>query len=207
MNCKIIDIDRWERKEYFEHYLSLVPCTYSVTVKLDITNLINKGVKLYPTMLYLLTKAVNKYEQFRMAFNDSGQLVVYDVMNPCYTVFHKGSETFSNIWTSYSDDYAVFCNRYQEDIGLYGNQKGFMGKPDIPENCFTISMIPWTAFEAFNINTSCFRYLKPIFTIGRYVKNNERCDLPLAVQVHHSVCDGFHVCRFINELQTLINNL
>lgn len=25
--------------------------------------------------------------------------------------------------------------------------------------------------------------------------------LPLAVQVHHAVCDGFHVSRLLNELQ------
>ena len=28
--------------------------------------------------------------------------------------------------------------------------------------------------------------------------------LPLADQVHHGVCDGFHVCRFVNELQELL---
>lgn len=28
--------------------------------------------------------------------------------------------------------------------------------------------------------------------------------LPLAVQVHHGVCDGFHVCRFVNEMQELL---
>lgn len=32
-----IDRDTWARKEYFEHYFSNVPCTYSMTVKLDIT--------------------------------------------------------------------------------------------------------------------------------------------------------------------------
>ena len=30
--------------------------------------------------------------------------------------------------------------------------------------------------------------------------------LPLAIQVHHAVCDGFHICRFVNELQELINS-
>lgn len=31
--------------------------------------------------------------------------------------------------------------------------------------------------------------------------------LPLAVQVHHSVCDGFHVARLINELQEISDNI
>ena len=26
--------------------------------------------------------------------------------------------------------------------------------------------------------------------------------LPLAVQVHHAVCDGYHLSRFMNGLQT-----
>ena len=26
------------------------------------------------------------------------------------------------------------------------------GKPDVPDNCFTMSMIPWVSFEGFNLN-------------------------------------------------------
>lgn len=66
-------------------------------------------------------------------------------------------------------------------------------------------MVPWTSFEGFNLNLEKgYSYLLPIFTMGRYYKNEERWLLPLAVQVHHGVCDGFHVSRFINELQELI---
>lgn len=205
MNYTIINRDTWNRKEYFEHYLSSVPCTYSMTTKLDITNIRQKGLKLYPTMLYLLTAVVNQYEQFRMALNDRDELILYSNMEPCYTVFHKETETFSNIWTFYSKDYETFCQRYQDDIKHYGSIKRFMAKPNLPDNNFTVSMIPWTTFDAFNLNISDFKYLIPIFTIGKFVENNGFFYLPLAVQVHHAVCDGFHVCSFINTLQSQIN--
>ena len=205
MDYTIINRDTWERKEYFEHYLSVVPCTYSMTVKLDITNIRQKGLKLYPTMLYLLTTVINQHEQFRMALNDRDELILYANMEPCYTVFHKETETFSNIWTSYSSDYATFCNRYEEDIARFGNVKQFIAKPNTPENSFTVSMIPWTTFDAFNLNVSNFKYLSPIFTIGKFVENSGHFYLPLAVQVHHAVCDGFHICRFISDLQTQID--
>ena len=205
MDYTIINRDTWERKEYFEHYLSAVPCTYSMTVKLDITNIQQKGLKLYPTMLYLLTTVINQHEQFRMALNDRDELLLYANMEPCYTVFHKETETFSNIWTSYSSDYATFCNRYEEDIARYGNVKQFIAKPNTPENSFTVSMIPWTTFDAFNLNVSGFRYLIPIFTIGKFFKESDHFYLPLAVQVHHAVCDGFHICCFINDVQSQIN--
>lgn len=81
------------------------------------------------------------------------------------------------------------------------------GKPDVPDNCFTVSMIPCVSFEGFNLNLQKgYDYLLPIFTMGKYYEENGRILLPLAIQVHHAVCDGFHVCRFINELQELINS-
>ncbi len=205
MEYTIINRDSWERKEYFEHYLSSVPCTYSMTIKLDITNILQKGSKLYPAMLYLLTTTVNQYEQFRMALNDRDELILYSNMEPCYTIFHKETETFSNIWTRYSNNYETFCQCYEEDIKNYGNILCFMAKPNLPENNFTVSMIPWTTFDAFNLNVSNFKYLAPIFTIGKFVEDNGHFYLPLAVQVHHAVCDGFHVCRFMNTLQSQIN--
>lgn len=67
-------------------------------------------------------------------------------------------------------------------------------------------MIPWSTFEGFHLNLQKgYNYLTPIFTIGKYYEE-EKIILPLAIQVHHAVCDGFHVCRFVNELQDLINS-
>lgn len=205
MDYTVINRDTWKRKEYFEHYLSSVPCTYSMTAKLDITNIRQKRFKLYPTILYQLTSAVNRYEQFRMALNDRDELILYASMEPCYTIFHKEAETFSSIWTSYSNDYETFCHRYEEDVLRYGNVERFVAKPDTPENSFTVSMIPWTTFDAFNLNISNFRYLIPIFTIGKFIEDRGHFYLPIAVQVHHAVCDGFHVCRFINDVQSQID--
>ena len=32
MEYRVIDRNNWQRKEYFEHYLKKLPCTYSITV-------------------------------------------------------------------------------------------------------------------------------------------------------------------------------
>lgn len=88
----------------------------------------------------------------------------------------------------------------------YGNKQGMIGKPNAPENTFPVSMIPWSTFEGFNLNLQKgYDYLIPIFTMGKYYQEDGRIILPLAIQVHHAVCDGFHICRFVNELQELIN--
>ncbi|HBI91627.1 MAG TPA: type A chloramphenicol O-acetyltransferase [Terrisporobacter glycolicus] len=206
MNFKIIDKETWSRKEYFQHYFSEIPCTYSMTTKLDITKLKNSNKKLYPAMLYLITKVVNNHKEFRTSFDMSGQLGIFDEMLPCYTVFNKETETFTNIWTEYCEDYDIFCKSYEKDIKMYSSVKKMIAKPDIPINTFPVSMIPWTTFEGFNLNLQKgYDYLLPIFTMGKYYEENGKYFLPLAIQVHHAVCDGFHVCSFVNELQKHIH--
>lgn len=202
-----IDKTHWKRKEYFEHYFSNVPCTYSITTKLDITRIKESKLKLYPAMLYYLATVVNRHPEFRTAINEKGELGIYSEMIPCYTVFHKETETFSELWIEYTQKLEDFCAAYEEDILRYGNRQGMVGKPNVPPNNFTVSMIPWTSFEGFNLNLqNGYDYLIPIFTMGKYYQENGRTILPIAIQVHHAVCDGFHVCRFINELQELIGN-
>ncbi len=41
-----IDRSSWKRNEYFENYFTNIPCTYSMTVKLDITQIKKKRMKL-----------------------------------------------------------------------------------------------------------------------------------------------------------------
>lgn len=77
-----IDINTWARKEYFKHYLANIPCTYSMTVKLDITKIRKQQIKLYPAMLYYITTIVNRHSEFRTAFNENNELGVYSDMIP-----------------------------------------------------------------------------------------------------------------------------
>lgn len=197
----------WKREEYFSHYISTIPCTYSITTKLDITNLKNQKLSLYPTMLYLLSKTVNAHDEFRMAIDKNGDVGIYDTLYPCYTIFHKNSETFSDIWTEYNDNYTIFCQNYQNDISKYGTIEKMIAKPNIPENTFPVSMIPWVTFDGFNLNLKKgYDYLLPIFTMSKFEFTNKQYLLPLSIQVHHAVCDGFHISRFVNELQATIHH-
>lgn len=208
MNFKRIDINTWPRKEYFNHYFTDIPCTYSMCVKIDITHIINNNIKLYPALIYCITTVVNSHEEFRTSYSDQQGVIIYDTLNPSYTIFHEDDHTFSNLWTTYQQDFNDFIEEYNKDMQLYKNNHGLNSKPNIPENTFPISMIPWSSFEGFNLNLQKgYAYLLPIFTMGKYTKNNNRIELPLSIQVHHAICDGFHVSRFINELQELVNTL
>lgn len=209
---KLIDTSSWKRKPYFDHYFNQIRCTYSITVNIDITNVLSfkdrNKVKLYPLLIYVISKAVNKYEEFRTAINDRGEIGVWETLSPCYTVFHKDSESFSNIWTEWNDDLNLFLSNFEQDSKRFGQIDRIDAKPNTPANVFPISSLPWTTFTGFNLNIFADgTYLLPIFTYGKYFKDGDRYLIPLSIQVHHAVCDGFHVSRLINEIQQECSNM
>lgn len=146
-----IDRDAWDRAERFEHYFSQVPCFYSMTVDLDVTDLKRRGGRFYPAVLYSLAVIVNRHREFRMAFNEEGVLGWYDQLSPSYTVFHPDTESFSCLWTEYTPDPSAFLQRYEEDLRLYGSVESFEAKPHTPPNVFNVSMIPWQVFTSFHL--------------------------------------------------------
>lgn len=209
---KLIDTSSWKRKPYFDHYFNQIRCTYSITVNIDITNVLSfkdrNKVKLYPLLIYVISKAVNKYEEFRTAINDRGEIGVWETLSPCYTVFHKDSESFSNIWTEWNDDLNLFLSNFEQDSKRFGQIDRIDAKPNTPANVFPISSLPWTTFTGFNLNIFADgTYLLPIFTYGKYFKDGNRYLIPLSIQVHHAICDGFHVSRLINEIQQECSNI
>ena len=142
-----------------------------------------------------------------MAINSRGELGCWDNTSPSYTVFNKAAETFSSIYTPFNYNFVQFYENCISDMEIYSGSEIPFPQRDMPENLFTISSLPWLAFSGFTLNVHGEgRYLPPIFTIGRYVEQNGKKHMPLAIQVHHAVCNGYHVGKFAEALQDMAEN-
>ena len=205
MSLKKIDMQTWPRREFYEHFIKDVVCTYSAVVNIDITGL--NGQKLYPAMIWCLTKTVNDMPEFRTVLTPDGP-GIYDDMHPMYTVFNKENKNFSGIWSYFAEDYETFLKNYNADAVKYSTSTRYAPKDGTPENSFNISMVPWLEFSGFNINVfDEGKFLLPVFTMGKFFQRDGKRLLPLAIQVHHAVCDGYHVSVFVEKLQEYVNHL
>jgi len=207
MKFNPIDMENWKRKPYYEHYLNQVRCTYSITANIDITCLLtflkDRGMKLYPALIHMITTVVNRHREFRTCCDPEGTIGYWERMSPSFTIFHDDDKTFSSIWTPYSEDYEVFYSCYLDDMEKYGGIKQLAAKSNEPPNTFPISSIPWVSFTGFNLNVyNEGTYLLPIFTMGKYLKQDDKVLLPISAQFHHAVCDGYHSGVFFHELQS-----
>ena len=193
MTFNIINLETWDRKEYFNHYFNQ-QTTFSVTKEFDITLLKsmikNKGYKLYPALIYIIVNIINQNKVFRTGINS------------------KETEKFSNIWTESNVSFNSFYNSYKSDLLEYKDKNEMFPKKPIPENTVPISMIPWIDFSSFNLNIgNNSRFLLPIITMGKFYSKNNKIYLPVSLQVHHAVCDGYHASLFMSEFQNMVDSV
>ncbi len=204
MTFRSIDLQTYPRKEHFEHFLKL-RLTYSATISVDITDLRvatkSRGIRLYPAQIWMLTTAANRVPEFRMNLDSGGTLGVWDHLEPLYTAMNDLSQPFSAIWTPYQPEFGDFYPRCIDDIATHAHG-AFMPQDAEPPNVLNISSIPWVAFTGFDLNLAT-DFLLPILTIGRHTEHDGHTHMPLAIQVHHAVCDGYHLGQFAEQVQEL----
>ncbi|KRV43319.1 type A chloramphenicol O-acetyltransferase [Bacillus sp. TH007] len=202
--------ENYPRKEHFHHYMTVTRCTYSLVIDLDITKLYailkEKRLKVYPVQIYLLARAVQQIPEFRMdQVNDA--LGYWEILHPSYTILNKETKTFSSIWTPYDENFGRFYKSCVADMDTYSKSSSLFPTPHMPENMFNISSLPWIDFTSFNLNVSTdITYSLPIFTLGQFKMKEEKITLPVAIQVHHAVCDGYHVGQYVEYLRWLIEH-
>lgn len=209
MKLNLIDIKTWKRAEYLSHYLNNVKNVVSMTVDIDVTGLLSKtkenGCRFFPAFLYAVSKVVNRHEEFRMGYSPEGEVGIWDEVCPSYIIFHPEDETLTRIFTPWQDDFRLFIQAVTADMDKYQSFRGF-SIDGVPPNIFDVSCVPWVRYRSLDIHVfDEGTYLAPVITWGKYEDNGTgKMILPLSMQIHHAAADGFHICRFFNEVQNLV---
>lgn len=210
MDYTVVDMEKWKRAELFSHYMDYMRIVLSLTVDIDVTRLkeysVNTGIGFYPLMIWVVSKVINSHDEFKYSRNEKGELIRWDMVSPSYTVFHKEDENFTKMLTEYSEDLFEFYERFKEDGKKHENERAIV--KDHPANFFDVSCLPWVKYRHFDMHVfDNGMFLAPVVTWGKYEEENGRLVMPLSMNIHHAVADGFHLSRFFNEVQEEINSL
>lgn len=209
-NFNKINLDEWNRSQYFYYFTKMLPTGYSISVNIDITNTYNMikrlGKKFFPAYLYVSSRVISEHEEFRIA-NLDNELGYYEVLHPSYSTFHNDDKTISSMWTEYSSDFEKFYNNYMEDQDKYANNHGIMAKPEMPpQNSCMIGMLPWIEFSSYTpVSYAPMNSFFPVIQAGKFFEKDGRKMMPLSISVHHAVADGYNVGLFLEDFQRYMN--
>ncbi len=211
-NYKSIDMGKWPRREYYEHYATGTKCMISITATVDVTNLYNickeKNKDFFVCMLYTLTSTINNHDEFLTGYcRENGRLMIWDKIVPAFAVFHKETETFTKTWTKWISDFPQFYEECTNSIEKAEKAKGF-SVPDLPDNTFDVTYIRDLVFTSVEMKLSeSGKYLSPIITMGKPLDKGSHVLIPLAFEISHAVADSFHITRFFKETEKLTDEI
>lgn len=96
---QLVDMENFPRREYYWHYEKSAT-SFSITKKVDITDVIEwnrrKGIKFYPSIIYLLVKTINEFDDFKYDKIDQN-LILWKQLIPEFTIFIEKLKTFSSV--------------------------------------------------------------------------------------------------------------
>lgn len=210
MNYSKIDLNTWKRGSLFKFYIDNMRIVMSLTVDIDVAPLLayarKNKLRFYPAMIWVVAKVINSHDEFKYAWDSNGNLIRWDSISPFYAIFNQEDESFTKFVTEYSDNLLDFCKRVENDRKKYENERAIIKNQ--PQNFFDVSCLPWVRYKHFDVHVfDDGKFLAPVVTWGKYEQvSDNKVLMPLTMNIHHAVADGFHLSRFFNEVQTLINS-
>jgi len=202
-----IELATWKRREHFEVFKNFDEPLFGITVKVECSRAYLKAKETgYPFSLYYLylsLKAANEIEEFRYRI-EGDKVFCYDSVSAGPTIFRE-DETYGVGYFPYNKNIAEFMKLATLEVERVKAERG-LKFPVTGENIIHFSTIPWADFTSINharrldIGRSI-----PKITFGKVTRNGDKMWMPLDVHANHAVMDGFHVSKFIERFQELLN--
>ncbi|MDO4562422.1 MAG: CatA-like O-acetyltransferase [Clostridia bacterium] len=206
---RTVPIEKWERREEYEHFIAFPNPFFDVTVRLNVTNLLRrtkaKEIPFYGALIYATMKTVNSMDEFLCRVH-GGDIVYYDEARPFFVDMDKETHKIKFVTYPMCDDMAEFAKGAsaagKASHGLYGST----GDSCCECKVF-ISCSPQIAFTAFTAachgNAEDFT---PNITWGKYYEADDgEMLIPCAAKLNHCAQDAHHASMFFTLLQKIID--
>jgi chloramphenicol O-acetyltransferase type A len=205
---RYIDLDSWPRRQHYELYRRLDQPHFNMCANLDLTEfhaaLKEQGASFTVGVLYVLGRVANDIPAFRLRMR--GDVVVeHEVVNPSTTVLSDDGQ-FGFCTVAYNAAFQGFNASASDAIAHAKSKPSVDGDPEKDDVLFTTS-IPWVSFTSF-AHPMHFHPSDsvPRLAWGKRFEENGRLKMPLSVQGHHALMDGFHMGQFYEGMQDYLSS-
>ena len=206
---RTIDLKNWNRKEHFEFFNQFDDPFFGVVTEIDCTRAYQKAKELNTSFfLYYLYKslvAANKIEEFRLRIIDN-KVVCFDEIHASATI-GRDDTTFAFSFIDFKTDYNDFVNIANKEIEEIKNSTG-LRLTDSTKRLDVIhySSVPWFGFTGLKHEKNfTFKDSIPKITFGKYQEIDGKKKIPVSLNAHHGLVDGYHVGLFSEKFQNNLN--
>jgi len=202
----LIDISSWKRREHYEVFKNFDEPLFGITVRVECSKAYKiakeKDLPFSLYYLYLSMKAANEIEEFRYRI-EGEKVVCYDSVGAGPTIF-RADETYGCGYFPYNKDIEVFMTQAKLETERVKEEQG-LNFPYAGEDIIHYSTLPWADFTSVNHARILDKGRSiPKITFGKITKVGDKMWMPVDVHVNHALMDGFHVGKFVEGFQKLL---
>lgn len=203
-----INLDKWNRKEHFEFFSQMQEPFFGITSAIDCTIAYEKakqiGVTFFTYYLHKTLVAVNQIENLKYRIHEN-EVVVYDQISASSTVL-RDDTTFGFSYMEFDQDIQVFSEIVATEIVRVKNTTGLFTREFSADNLIHFSALPWIDFTSFSHARSfTFPDSCPKISFGKLMVTSNSKTMSMSIHVHHGLVDGYHVGKFLELFQNLMN--
>ena len=163
------------------------------------------GLAFSLTALYYSLVTANEIREFKIRLLN-GRLMEFDCVHATQTILND-DETFSFSYFEMKDDVFEFNRTGKAALEKYKALKTFDVESDRSDLIY-YSVIPWVSFTSFKHASRLDKSQSvPRIVFGKLFDQGDRKLMPLSVEANHIIMDGFHVGKFFNRFQEIVNSL
>ena len=206
---KKIDLNTWERKEFFECYSANKMPRFGITTPLEVTKVYNfakrEGVSFYFSLGYALFKALQDVEDFNMRVVD-GELIVDDHTWINFVCLRKGERNIRFVDVEYRDNVIEFCKLAKE---LDDAQNSLYSPIQRDNKCIAyITCLPWMEVtELAHPKTGDPDDFIPRFGWDKIKDVDGKKFVNFNVEANHRTIDGFAIAMLVERVNYYIDKI
>lgn len=205
----VIDVEAWERKDQYYYFRDFDNPFFNVCVDVDVSRLHGyakaQQLSFFVASLYLSLKAANLVREMRYRLR-GGDVIEYEQIHAGSTVLNEGGG-FSFCYFDYCQQFGAFNSKANALLTQHRRQRPGLDPKLDADNLIHHSVVPWLAFSSIS-HARKFRKddAIPKIVFGKYTEQNAEWRMPLSVEVHHALMDGYHVANYVACFQDLLND-
>ena len=204
---KILDMETWSRSKSFNFFKRYDYPQFNITTQLDITKIYNylekNGISKYNAILWMISCAANHVTEIRYRIRDD-MVVEHDRVDPAFTFLtHEKNLAFCT--AEYSSDVPKFFTRVDQGIAEIKAHPKIEDKPGV-DNLLYVSCVPWINFTSISHPIKMEKTDSiPRISWGKFAHRKKQVFMPVSLQLHHGLADGYHAGLFIKKLEQLLD--
>lgn len=198
-----LDIQNWNRKKLYEHYMTLADPFFAITAEVDVSYVYHLAKKsqtsFFARYLHACICAVNAVENLKYRIQND-KIIIYDRIAASATIA-RPDRTYGFSFIDYSEDFTTFhANLSREKQRIL--QSDDLYPPSNTLDCVYCSAIPWIHFTGHKETfTGSNKDSVPRLAFGKVIEKQGKIMMPIAIAVNHALVDGYHVGQFLEEFQ------